>query len=277
MDFSRPASADPRKLLAAANDWQVTQAFASPAVWRVLSEHCAKTGERIESLRQVFSCGAPVPADVLRATLACVGHGAKMHTPYGATECLPVATIEAAEVLGETAARTDRGRRRLRRPEVRFDRVASDSDHRRADRDDRRCGGIADGRNRRTDRARAAGVAAMYVTRVRERNAGESKIRRCEHGRSWHRMGDVGYLDDAGPLLVLRAQVAARRDVATGRCSPSASKPSSTRIRTCGDRHSSALGRKAIKSPVVDSSSCRARVIDAMTQNGRRRTNSRLA
>ncbi len=33
MDFSRPASADPRKLLAAANDWQVTQAFASPAVW----------------------------------------------------------------------------------------------------------------------------------------------------------------------------------------------------------------------------------------------------
>ena len=73
MDFSRPASADPRKLLAAANDWQVTQAFASPAVWRVVSEHCAKTGERIPSLRQVFSCGAPVPADVLRTTLACVG------------------------------------------------------------------------------------------------------------------------------------------------------------------------------------------------------------
>jgi long-subunit acyl-CoA synthetase (AMP-forming) len=36
MDFSRPATADPHKLLAAANDWQVTQAFASPAVWRVM-------------------------------------------------------------------------------------------------------------------------------------------------------------------------------------------------------------------------------------------------
>src|SRR4029078_4851219 len=67
MDFSRPAAADPEKLLAAANDWQVSQAFASPAVWRVLSAHCAKTGERIESLQQVFSCGAPVPAKVLHA------------------------------------------------------------------------------------------------------------------------------------------------------------------------------------------------------------------
>jgi acyl-CoA synthetase (AMP-forming)/AMP-acid ligase II len=110
MDFSRPASADPRKLLAAANDWQVTQAFASPAVWRNVGEYCANTGERIPTLRQVFSCGAPVPANVLRQTLACVADGAKMHTPYGATECLPIATIEADEVLAETAQHADAGR-----------------------------------------------------------------------------------------------------------------------------------------------------------------------
>jgi acyl-CoA synthetase (AMP-forming)/AMP-acid ligase II len=109
MDFSRPASADPGKLLAAANDWQVTQAFASPAVWRNICTYCKMHGKRINSLRQVFSCGAPVSEEVLRKTLACVAPGAKMHTPYGATECLPVSTIEAAEVLGETAARTYAG------------------------------------------------------------------------------------------------------------------------------------------------------------------------
>jgi acyl-CoA synthetase (AMP-forming)/AMP-acid ligase II len=109
MDFSRPASVAPKKLLAAATDWQVTQAFASPAVWRNVSNYCERNGERIDSLRQVLSCGAPVSADVLRKTLACVARGAKMHTPYGATECLPVSTIEAAEVLGETAVRTDAG------------------------------------------------------------------------------------------------------------------------------------------------------------------------
>jgi acyl-CoA synthetase (AMP-forming)/AMP-acid ligase II len=109
MDFSRPASADPRKLLAAANEWKVTQAFASPAVWDRLSRHGQATGASIPTLRQVFSCGAPVPAAVLKRTLAMVHPKAKMHTPYGATECLPVATIEAAEVLGETAAKTAAG------------------------------------------------------------------------------------------------------------------------------------------------------------------------
>jgi len=109
MDFSRPAKADPRKLLAAACDWQVSQAFASPAVWKKLSAYCEQHGERIPSLRKVLSCGAPVPAQVLRQTLSVVADGANMHTPYGATECLPVATIEASEVLGETSEATDRG------------------------------------------------------------------------------------------------------------------------------------------------------------------------
>ena len=109
MDFARPASADPQKILAAAHDWQVTQAFASPAVWKKLSQHCADQGEQIPTLRKVFSCGAPVPASVIRKTLDCVSAGAEMHTPYGATESLPVATIEAEEVLKDTAAQTDLG------------------------------------------------------------------------------------------------------------------------------------------------------------------------
>src|SRR5690606_12558185 len=108
-DFSRPASADPKQLLAAANDWQVSQAFASPAVWERLSRHCEATGERIPTLRNVFSCGAPVPAAGLKRTLAMVQPEARMGAPDGATESMPVATIEAAEVLGETAERTRNG------------------------------------------------------------------------------------------------------------------------------------------------------------------------
>jgi len=110
MNFSRPASADPRKLLAAANDWSATQAFASPAVWDNLSRHCERSGDSIPTLRNIFSCGAPVPAAVLRRTLDHVAApGAQMHTPYGATEALPIATIEAQEVLSETADQTAQG------------------------------------------------------------------------------------------------------------------------------------------------------------------------
>ncbi|MEM9660485.1 MAG: AMP-binding protein, partial [Planctomycetota bacterium] len=109
MDFSRPASCEPKKLLAAANDWQIAQAFASPAVWNKVSRYCENTGRSIPTLRKVFSCGAPVPADVLKRTLACVHPDAEMHTPYGATEALPVATIEAREVINETNLGAEEG------------------------------------------------------------------------------------------------------------------------------------------------------------------------
>lgn len=216
MDFSRPASSDPKTLLAAANDWKVTQAFASPALWRNVSAYCGKTGNRVESLRQIFSCGAPVPADVLRSTLALAAPNAQMHTPYGATECLPVSTIEAAEVLGETAARTDAGAGIcVGRP---FDsiewRVIRISDDPIADMDaaeELSTGEIGE------LIVRGPQASPRYVTRP-ECNA-DAKIAASRAGRSsapsgveddparsgqsidygpWHRMGDVGYLDDMG-------------------------------------------------------------------------------
>jgi olefin beta-lactone synthetase len=207
MKFSRPASANPAKLVAAANDWKVTQAFASPAVWRVLGHHCAKTGERIPSLRQVFSCGAPVPADVIRATLDCVGDGAKMHTPYGATECLPVATIEAAEVLGETAARTAEGAgvcvgRKFDSIDWRVIRITDEPIATIDDAEELPTGQIGE------LIVRGPQVSPAYVTRI-EANAiskladsGNQTASRNPKSEivSWHRTGDVGYLDADGRL-----------------------------------------------------------------------------
>ena len=193
MDFSRPAAADPAKLLAAANDWQVTQAFASPAVWRVLSRILRQTRARIESLRQVFSCGAPVTADVLRATLAYVAEDAQMHTPYGATECLPVATIEAAEVLGETAARTDEGAgvcvgRKFDSLEWAVIRISDDPIASFGEVEELPVGEIGE------LVVRGPQVSPRYITRT-EANA-IAKISDKQNTTPWHRTGDVGYFDD---------------------------------------------------------------------------------
>lgn len=192
MNFSRPASADPKKLLSAAHDWQVTQAFASPAVWRLLSQYCAERGERIPTLRKVFSCGAPVPADVLRQTLACVHPEAQMHTPYGATECLPVASISAREVLGETASKTDRGAgvcvgRKFETIQWRVIRITDEPIATLDDAEELPEGEIGE------LVVRGPQVSPAYVTGGDEHNA-PSKIRDGEE--IWHRMGDVGYLDD---------------------------------------------------------------------------------
>jgi olefin beta-lactone synthetase len=197
MDFSRPGAADPHKLLSAANDWHATQAFASPAVWRVVSEHCAKTGERIPSLQQVFSCGAPVPADVLRSTLACIAAGATMHTPYGATECLPVATIEAGEVLAETAPRAAAGAgvcvgRKFDSLEWRIIRICDEPI------------AIIDDAEPMPPReigeliVRGPQASPQYITRPEANST--AKISHSRAGSSatpaWHRMGDVGYFDE---------------------------------------------------------------------------------
>ncbi len=216
MDFSRPATADPRKLLTAANDWQVTQAFASPAVWRVVSEHCAKTGDHLESLRQVFSCGAAVPADVLRNTLACVAPSAKMHTPYGATECLPVATIEAAEVLSETAQRTDEGAgvcvgRKFDSIDWRVIRITDEPIATVDEAEELSPGEIGEliVRGPQASPRYFARTQCNAEAKIMDERAGSSPTPAwAEDGQArngapateetWHRMGDVGYLDDQG-------------------------------------------------------------------------------
>jgi len=139
----------------------------------------------------VFSCGAPVPADVLRATLASVGTDAKMHTPYGATECLPVATIEAVEVLGETAARTDWG------AGICVGRKFDSIDWRVIHITDEPIAGIDEPVELPLGEigelvVRGPQVSTRYVTRV-EANA-QSKI--ADKDGLWHRTGDVGYFDD---------------------------------------------------------------------------------
>jgi len=73
----------------------VNQLFGSPALMRVLAEH----GEALPTLRRVTSAGAPVPAEVVARMLELLPVNAQFWTPYGATECLPVAVIEGRELL----------------------------------------------------------------------------------------------------------------------------------------------------------------------------------
>ncbi len=104
MDPTRPATADPRKLHHAISTFGVDQLFGSPALMRVLADH----GEPLPTVRRVTSAGAPVPADVVATMRRLLPADARFWTPYGATECLPVAVIEGRE-LEETREATEQG------------------------------------------------------------------------------------------------------------------------------------------------------------------------
>jgi acyl-CoA synthetase (AMP-forming)/AMP-acid ligase II len=104
MDPTRPARADPKKLLNAIERFGVTQLFGSPALVDVLARH----GAPLPTIRRVTSAGAPVPPDVVAKIRALLPEDAQLWTPYGATECLPVAVIEGRE-LQATRELTERG------------------------------------------------------------------------------------------------------------------------------------------------------------------------
>ena len=98
MDPTRPAKARPRRIVAAANRHRATVMFGSPGLLDTLSRG-ARPGTRMPTLRRVVSAGAPVPRPTQRRVLGLLDPGARVHTPYGATEALPVTTIASDELL----------------------------------------------------------------------------------------------------------------------------------------------------------------------------------
>jgi acyl-CoA synthetase (AMP-forming)/AMP-acid ligase II len=190
MDPTRPASVDPRNVVEAVRDWNATQSFASPAVWNVVGQHCNERGIQMPSLKRVLSAGAPVPPRVLELASHAISPDGTIHTPYGATEALPIATISAGEVLGETAAKTRRGEgtcvgRRFMKIKWRIIEISDDSiptiDQ---------CKQLAAGEIGELI-VHGPVVTSHYVA-----NALANELHKISDGDTfWHRMGDVGYLD----------------------------------------------------------------------------------
>lgn len=191
MDPTRPADAEPEKILAAIRDWKVTQAFGSPALWHTVSKYCVANGILLPTVQRVLSAGAPVPPQTLAAVRKMIHSQGEVFTPYGATESLPVASIESREVLGETAEKTRSGAGTCvghRFPDMTW-RVVEIDDGPIAD--------IADARQVENGTIGELMVCGPVVTQQYVTREDQNAIHKVRDGdRIWHRMGDVGYLDD---------------------------------------------------------------------------------
>lgn len=109
MDLTRPASADPAQIVRAIETFSADIAFASPVVWQNLVPWCLEHDRRLGSLETVLTVGAPIPAALHADFRRLLRDGAQVHTPYGATEAMPLCSIASDEVLGDTRAATDAG------------------------------------------------------------------------------------------------------------------------------------------------------------------------
>jgi acyl-CoA synthetase (AMP-forming)/AMP-acid ligase II len=195
MDFAKPASVDPRKIIAAIEDFGVTNMFGSPALLDTVSRYGAAQNIRLPTLKRVISAGAPVSPVIIERVMSLLEPDALLHTPYGATESLPVASISSETILGETREATDRGAgicvgRPVSGAEVRIIRITDKpitewSDELLVGPDE--VGEIT---------VRGPMVSLSYWNRPAATEA--AKIRDGE--TIIHRMGDLGYFDEQGRL-----------------------------------------------------------------------------
>ncbi len=109
MDPTRPAKADPRLLIQAIERFEVSNLFGSPALLNVLGRYTESNDIHLPTLRRVISAGAAMPVATIRRLQKALPAGADIHTPYGATECLPVASVSGTELNAEVEQRTAAG------------------------------------------------------------------------------------------------------------------------------------------------------------------------
>ncbi len=99
MDMGHPSRLNPGKIIDNILDFRCTHMFASPMVLKRLSAYGLENKVKLDSLNRVMTAGAPVLPSILRDFRELLNEEAEIHTPYGATEALPVADIAHKELL----------------------------------------------------------------------------------------------------------------------------------------------------------------------------------
>jgi len=197
MDPTRPANVNPVNIVSAIEKFGITNMFGSPALIDRVGRHGEASGIKLPTLRRVISAGAPVSARTLERFAEMLRPGVQVFTPYGATECLPVASIGSDEVLGETRHRTDHGAgicigRPVAGLAARVIRITDEPIATWDDSLELPAGEIGE-----------IAVKAAHATKAYFNLPGPTalaKIPDPANGGFYHRMGDVGYFDELGRL-----------------------------------------------------------------------------
>jgi acyl-CoA synthetase (AMP-forming)/AMP-acid ligase II len=196
LDPSRPAQCRPGDLVAQIHEHGVTSLQGSPAIWKRVAAECQRRRITLPTVRRLITFGAPIPFDFIESWREIAPY-AKIHTPYGATEALPVTDIEAEELLTTKTARNHEGAglcvgRPLDLNEVRV--VARDG----LDPEDRSVQPLPPGK------VGEIAVRGPVVTESYFRNPEATAVSKVRSQQGiWHLMGDLGYFDSQGRLWLV--------------------------------------------------------------------------
>lgn len=195
MDPSKPGQCDPESLVANIKDCQPTFVAGSPAIWERVADYCIEKGITLPSIKYVVMFGAPVSTRLHLKFRPLLPHGTTF-TPYGATEALPVSNISGEFILKNTAHLSDEGRGTcIGKPvpgvEIKIIRSSNAVVSQMNDAVVLPAGQVGE------IIVRGKAVTKEYFNLPEQTR--EAKIPDAD-GSFWHRMGDVGYLDQSGQL-----------------------------------------------------------------------------
>ena len=195
MDPRKPAKVNPRKIIEPIIHHGVTNMFASPALLDRVGRFGRRHNVTLPSLRRVVSAGAPVsPANIDRFT-GLLSKTAEVHTPYGATEAVPIISIGSREILSETRTRSEQGYgmcvgRPLPHTRIRIIRITDAP--------------VPDWDDSLPVEPGTIGeiiVQGDLVTRRYHDNPRADTLAKIADGDGfWHRMGDLGWQDNQGRI-----------------------------------------------------------------------------
>jgi acyl-CoA synthetase (AMP-forming)/AMP-acid ligase II len=98
MNPTKPGTADPKKIMDTIAKENIKSLFASPALLSRLSQHAGTGAQKLSGVNVIISAGAPAQPSLISQINSMLDKGAKLYTPYGATEAMPLTRIDAEDI-----------------------------------------------------------------------------------------------------------------------------------------------------------------------------------
>ncbi|MBW2568812.1 MAG: AMP-binding protein [Deltaproteobacteria bacterium] len=195
MDPTKPAHVNPEKIIEAILNQGVTNMFASPALLNRVGRYGKSKKIKLPSLKRVVSAGAPVSPSNIEQFSSMLSNDTEIHTPYGATEAVPIISIGSNEILSETGKLSEQGYgicvgRPIDDLNIQIIKISDDPIKKWSDElvvSDGEIGEIT--------------VSGDLVTREYFKKPDADALAKINDGdRIWHRMGDLGWMDKKGRI-----------------------------------------------------------------------------
>lgn len=194
MNPTKPAEVDPERIIRAIQQFKVTNMFGSPALIDKVGRYIEENNVKTPSIKRVLSAGAPVPAKTLNRFSLALNTETQILTPYGATEAMPITSIGSHELLrDEIQLKSSNGAgicigKPVHNIEIKLIKISDDP--------------IIEWNDDLEVLHGAVGeivVKGPNVTKAYYNREKATRLAKISDGDDfWHRMGDLGYMDEEG-------------------------------------------------------------------------------